>query len=287
MFGPSNTGKSTLFNMIQQLIDPLYGHITNAALLKGHSFKDTSQLLASVMGRRFVTPSSEVPANAEWRSEVVKAYVGNDQLLAERKYENPVEFRPEGGMWVAGNHYLAHEDQDDSMSNRLVYLTFCQPTGQRLTPEEVSSLLGTESDDVLLHLARTHAAMKAEYAETRSPTYWSTVAFAYPEGFEPDLDVIRTETDPWAAFFEDCVTITADPEDRISNADLYAVFRHWCIRSEGMAAIQVMTRRQFTSRVLKNRKGTVPTRLGSSGDRATAGLLWTPNGESLLMETQT
>jgi hypothetical protein len=286
IYGPSNTGKSTLFNVVQQLIGGLYGHITNAALLNTRSLKDTSQLLSSVMGRRFITPSSEIPANAQWRSEVVKAYVGNDQLLAERKYENPVEFRPQGGLWVAGNHYLAHEDRDDSMSNRLIYLVFHQPTGARLSPGEVRQLIDSEADDILTWLAYLHAKMQVEYRTDRDPSYWGETAHRYPKGYAPDLDVIATETDPWSGLFEECFTVTSNDADFVSNDDLYTVFRRWATHVEGMSFQNLPTRAQFVSRVLKGRPGTAQARDKTGGLRGTKGVLLTSNGHSLLTDAR-
>jgi hypothetical protein len=286
IYGPSNTGKSTLFNVIQQLIGSLYGHITNAALLNTRSMKDTSQLLGSVMGRRFITPSSEIPANAQWRSEVVKAYVGNDQLLAERKYENPIEFRPQGGLWVAGNHYLSHEDRDDSMSTRLIYLTFHQPSGRRLSPGEVRQMIDSESDDILAWLAHLHARMRVTYAETQDPAYWGDTAHDYPKGYAPDLDIIATETDPWSSLFEDCFEVTRREEDLTSNDDLYLVFRRWATQVEGMSFQNLPTRAQFVARVLKGRPGIVQARFPKGGPRGSKGIRLTPNGTSLLLDAQ-
>lgn len=286
IYGPSNTGKSTLFNVIQQLIGSLYGHITNAALLNTRSMKDTSQLLGSVMGRRFITPSSEIPANAQWRSEVVKAYVGNDQLLAERKYENPIEFRPQGGLWVAGNHYLSHEDRDDSMSTRLIYLTFHQPSGRRLSPGEVRSMIESEADDILTWLAYLHARMRVTYAETQDPAYWGDTAHDYPKGYAPDLDIIATETDPWSSLFEDCFEVTRSDEDLTSNDDLYTVFRRWATQTEGMNFATLPTRAQFVARVLKGRPGIVQARFPRGGPRGSKGVKLTSNGASLLLDAQ-
>ena len=286
IFGASNTGKSTLFNIVQQLIGDLYGHITISALLNTRSLKDTSQLLGSVMGRRFVTPSSEIPANAQWRSEVVKAYVGNDQLLAERKYENPVAFRPQGGMWVAGNHYLSHEDRDDSMANRLIYLVFHQPSGRRLSPGEVRSLVDSEADDILTHLAMVHARMRCEYEIHRDPSYWSDKVHSYPTGYAPDLDLIESETDPWAGLFEECFRLTGNDSDAISNDDLYAIFRRWAMHSEGIQMTQVPTRSQFVARVLKNRPGISQGRVSGGGARTSKGIQLTPTGQSHLMDSR-
>lgn len=286
IYGPSNTGKSTLFNVIQQLIGSLYGHITNAALLNTRSMKDTSQLLGSVMGRRFITPSSEIPANAQWRSEVVKAYVGNDQLLAERKYENPIEFRPQGGLWVAGNHYLAHEDRDDSMSTRLIYLTFHQPSGRRLSPGEVRQLIDSEADDILAWLAYLHAKMRVIYAQTQDPAYWGDTAHGYPKGYAPDLDIIATETDPWSSLFEDCFEVTGAETDLTSNDDLYAVFRRWATQVEGMSFQHLPTRAQFVARVLKGRPGIVQARFPKGGPRGSKGIRLTPTGQSLLIDSR-
>ena len=284
VYGPSNTGKSTLFNVVGQLIGPLYGNISTDALLAKRTMKDTSQLIASVMGRRWVVPGSEIPASAQWRSEVVKAYVGNDLLLAERKYENAVSFRPQGGLWVAGNHYLAHEDRDDSMSNRLVYLTFCQPSGRRLTPEEVAQLIDNEADDILLHFAMVHGRMLAEYRSTSEPTYWST-AYAYPPDFEPDDDQLATETDPWSGLFEEALEVTGRHEDLQVNDDLYAIFRQWAVHQEGMAYASLPTRTHFVARVLKSRPGLWQGKL-KGGKRITRGLRLTPVGQSLLVDAQ-
>ena len=282
IYGPSNTGKSTLFNIVSQLIGPLYGNISTDALLAKRTMKDTSQLIASVMGRRWVVPGSEIPANAQWRSEVVKAYVGNDLLLAERKYENAVSFRPQGGLWVAGNHYLAHEDRDDSMSNRLVYLTFCQPSGRRLTPEEVTQMIGAEADDILFHFAMVHGRMLAEYRTSADPAYWAT-AYAYPPDFEPDEDQLISETDPWAALFEEACSITGRHEDTVTNDELYQVFRQWCTQQEGMTVPSLPTRQQFVSRVLKSRPGLWQAKI-KGGARITRGVVLTPVGQSLLAD---
>lgn len=284
VYGPSNTGKSTLFNVIGQLIGPLYGNISTDALLAKRTMKDTSQLIASVMGRRWVVPGSEIPASAQWRSEVVKAYVGNDLLLAERKYENPVSFRPQGGLWVAGNHYLAHEDRDDSMSNRLIYLTFCQPSGRRLTPEEVAQLIDAEADDILLHFAMVHGRMLAEYRTSAEATYWSE-AYAYPEDFEPDDDQLATETDPWSGLFDEVFDITGRHEDLQTNDDLYAIFRQWAVQSEGMSYASLPTRSSFVARILKSRPGVWQSKL-KGGKRITRGVRLTPVGQSLLVDAQ-
>ena len=305
IYGPSNTGKSTLFNVVQQLIGRLYGSVTPSAVLAGRTLKDVPQLLASVMGRRFITPASEVPARAEWRSEVVKAFVGNDTLLAERKYEQPVEFRPQGALWVAGNHYLTHEDRDDSMTNRIVYLTFCQPSGRRLTPAEVSRLVAAEADAVLWWLAEIHSQMQAEATtSTRIPlrvthydpdmatrtdpnvNYWSDVAYAYPPTMVPDIDTITTETDPWSLLWEECYEVTGQPEDWTSNADLYAVYRQWAVQQEGIGLSNVLQRAAFTQRVLKGRPGVSSKRRPGSGERGSSGIALTPTGKSLLADAR-
>lgn len=285
IYGASNTGKSTLFNVVHQLIGPLYGHISNSALLQTRSVKDTAQLIASVMGRRFVTPSAEIPANAEWRSEIVKAYVGNDQLLGERKYENAVEFTPEGGLWVAGNHHLSHEDRDDSMSNRLIYITFHQPSGRRLTPAEVSQMIEAEADALLYYLASVHARMLAAADESRDPNYWGHTAFDYPTGYEPDEDELNDETDPYADAFSEVFDVTGDPNDQVPTADLYNAFRLHQIRYGGVHPTRVLTRRMFVTRVLQTRHqiGTKRT----SNERFHTGIRLTSLGQSLVVDATT
>jgi phage/plasmid-associated DNA primase len=288
------------------LIGRLYGSVTPSAVLAGRTVKDVPQLLASVMGRRFITPASEVPARAEWRSEVVKAFVGNDTLLAERKYEQPIEFRPQGALWVAGNHYLTHEDRDDSMTNRIVYLTFCQPSGRRLTPAEVSRLIDAEADAILWWLAEIHSQMQAEATtSTRIPltvshydpdvatprtdpnvNYWSDVAYAYPPTMVPDLDIITTETDPWSMLWEECYEVTGQPEDWTSNADLYAVYRQWALQQEGISIGNVLQRATFTQRVLKGRPGVSSKRKPGTGERGSVGIALTAVGRSLLTDAR-
>jgi len=121
LYGPHDTGKSTMLGAIQGALGDYYGAI-DISLFKQ---KDLNPGLIRACPLR-VTAMSEIDAGSMDVS-MVKRLTGNDEIMAEAKYSNEIfQGRPQFTTIVACNNPPNIKHSDEALEERLLVLPFMQ-----------------------------------------------------------------------------------------------------------------------------------------------------------------
>ena len=217
-YGPKgNNGKSTFFNIIENVLGSYFGRISADTLMLKSSGSSINEDLASLQGLRFVV-TDEMAGNRKLDIGLVKTLTGADQKLrAQRKYEHTFSFDPSHTIWLYGNQLPNVGNGQDPIWERIKVIPFTVkltdlPGFHPLPQSQVLHNLLEEGSGILnwillgFKMYQEEGLSIPDEVETASRTY------------QHDEDLVE-------AFIEECcfVSQTAD----IARSDLYKEYLRW------------------------------------------------------------
>ena len=122
-YGSGRNGKSTFFNLIGRVLGDYTGALS-AETLTVNCRHNKSPEYAELRGKRFVI-AAELEEGMRLDTAVVKKICSTDTILAEKKYRDPMQFRPSHSVLLFTNHLPKVGTNDAGTWRRLVVIPFC------------------------------------------------------------------------------------------------------------------------------------------------------------------
>lgn len=208
--GGGRNGKSTLLNVLQQIMGDYARTIDSALLVDGRgSHHSTGQ--TDLRGLRLAC-CSEVPEGRPFNEALVKKLTGGDMITARRMRQDNISFMPTHKLVLACNSKpLVREDGD-------AFWARVQPVPWNVSfrgreDRGLQQALIDEAPGILALLARGCLA-------------WLRDGLAPPDAVERAGEAYRADQDRIGAFIEDALVV--DPSSRLRQKQLYELWRSWC-----------------------------------------------------------
>ena len=214
VYGPGRNGKSTMFNVVSQLLGDYATPIRKEVVLdKGGGERYGIEAL---LGRRLAI-MSELDPNDKLASGTFKALTSRDRVHANIKFEKPIVFTPTHTLVMHTNHLPRLGALDDGVKRRIAIVPFKAtiPPSQ-VNPNLMSELIDEEGPQILqwmidgaVRYYENHCILAKSYTvEKESNEYLNT-------------------QDKYRMFMTDCIS-QHDPGARVLGADLFRAFKQWC-----------------------------------------------------------
>jgi putative DNA primase/helicase len=167
--------------------------------------------LAALCGARVVI-AGEPDEGVRLSESTIKLLTGEDEIQVCKKYENPFEYTPQFKIWLHTNHKPEIRGTDNGIWRR-----------PRLVPFVVS-FEGRGDPDLDIKLDAEQPGILAW--AVRGAMEWYRNGIGSAAAVEEATKGYREESDPIAAFLEDCAK--PEPDNFHSNAFVYQCYTTWC-----------------------------------------------------------
>lgn len=251
LYGGGGNGKSELLNAVRALF-PKHARASLSPQDWGKPFR-----LSMLHGAR-VNLVNEMPSRDILEGETFKAVITGDEVIAERKFKDPIHFIPEAGHIFAGNTLPGVGDATDGFWRRIVVV----PLSREFEGSATRRIgAGTE-------LAEKHLGALLLWALNGAAAMQRSEAYTVGDSSKEIAAEWRDESDPVRAWIQECRWVGAVPA-----MTLYEQYKAWSVpRGFGLMSVHTFGRRLVSSRLVAKRKnhGThvyecVSGRMGSIG----------------------
>lgn len=123
LYGDTNNGKSTFLRAMALAIGDYGVPDFPAEALMMTSRNQHREILTPLNGARFAV-STEVPDDAQWNTILLKKLSGNEQITANKMFQNSTTFLWAGTLALAGNSAPSFRSIDGSIKRRLHVIPF-------------------------------------------------------------------------------------------------------------------------------------------------------------------
>ena len=222
LYGPGNTGKSKLFELLRLLLGEETCCSKNLKQLEGR-FGASELFGKRVAGNGDMTMKTSIPD-----LNIFKQLTGGDILSSEKKFCDSFNFKYKGTLLFCMNDLVSFGgDRGDWVYNRII-------------PVSCNNPIPDEEQDVRL-LEKFQAELEG-IVQKAVPALFRLVDrdFKYdePEIIKINRATYKRNNDPVASFVNECF-VTYDSDDafrickgdkpvRIKVSDIYATFKNWC-----------------------------------------------------------
>lgn len=257
-WGTGANGKSTLFNLVQEILGD-YAMTTPAETLLVKRGESISNDLARLRGARFVL-ASETVEGRRMNVALVKQITGQDQITARFLHCEYFSFIPEFKLVLLTNHKPAASGDDYAFWRRI-----------RLIPFEMK-FEGNARDDTLTEKLRQESAGILAWM-VEGCLLWQKEGLTPPAEVTRATQDYRSENDIFSEWLDECCEEGGEESSqtvRTKTADLFQSFKGWLAET---GARCLFSRRKFTE-ALKE-KG-FEAGMNRNGDRCIIGLKLKP-----------
>jgi putative DNA primase/helicase len=214
-YGEGANGKSTLLETVRDLLGAY------ACNLPFSSFEANARTsipndLAGLVSKRFVT-ASETSENVKLNEGRVKSLSGGDRCTARRLYGEFFEFDPTAKFWLSFNHKPRVSDDSHGFWRRVRLIGFCAKFDGAQQDKELSSKLRKEMSGILAWAIRGCAL-------------WQSEGLGTPAAIKTASEAYRSESDPLAAFLEECYE--SCPDGHIESSTLCGHYNSWAAEND-------------------------------------------------------
>jgi putative DNA primase/helicase len=234
LYGPGNSGKTTLLTTFRELIAE-YSVVIQADTLmsRAHDSNNTQADLADLRGARFVHTSECEASQRLSQSRLKSITQGMGSIKATHKYENPITFPETHKLWLDTNERPAITNVDDQATfNRLHPIPF-----PRAVPKEnIDFGLGRKLKDEAEGILAWAVAGAKE---------WCVRGLDKPPEIESATQVWRAENDNIGRFIDDCCVIGDTFGARAR--DIYGSYKQW---AETSGEKIIASDREFSTRLI-------------------------------------
>lgn len=213
LHGPTRTGKSTLINVLRDLVGDYGINTPIKTILVKHYDNDIPVDLARMKGARIVTASENNP-NQQLDEAKVKSLTGGDKQTARFMRQNPFDFQPEFKLWIAANDLPKVRATDDAIWNRFIVLAFNNQVEGDGRDQKLPEKLRTELEGILAWAVR-------------GAVLWNNEGLHDRNLFDLEKERWRKQSDTVGRFFHECCQVVA-PSESIPSGVFYARYKQWC-----------------------------------------------------------
>jgi putative DNA primase/helicase len=151
-----------------------------------------------------------------------KTIVSGDRINAERKHQDPFDFRPYARMLYSCNELPESKDQTHAFYRRWIIIPF-----------ERTFVKGENADPELRDKLTTPAELSGIFNKALEGLHrlWERERFTEPAQVREALQRYKRQNDTVAAFIEECCRL--DGTASISKENFWQAYRTWC-RDQGL-----------------------------------------------------
>jgi putative DNA primase/helicase len=139
LIGPTASGKTTFVEAIKAALGDYASTADIRSFLASRDDRGPRNDIARLAGRRFI-PSVEVDQGRRLAEGLVKLLSGGDTVVARRLYQEHIEFRFAGKIWIVANNAPTVRDDDDALWRRIIRIP-CQQIPADRRDKTVKDLL--------------------------------------------------------------------------------------------------------------------------------------------------
>lgn len=216
LYGPGSNGKSVLLSLMSRIFGDYATQISPAVVShNGFSRQDNTynDQLARVENARMVT-TSELEKGAFLAEATVKQLTGGERIVARPLRERSREFMPKAVLFMTTNYLPTVTGSDNGIWRRIVPIPMTTVIKDNETDPAIGDKLFAERNGILYQLIQ--AAKDYQQHVLQIPTVCENARQQY-----------RSEMDTVKQFLDDVADITNNPDDKVSNRDLYNAFDRW------------------------------------------------------------
>lgn len=197
IFGPEASGKSTFLDMLRAVLGDYAQTIDCGMLMQnkaGRSAGNATPEIACLAGARLAA-GSESDSGRELAEAVTKNLTGGEPITARHLYAEQFSFRPQFKLWLAMNHCPRVSAEDGAIWRRILRIGF----EHTVPPERRDKTLKP-------YLRDPDGGAPAVLAwAVEGCLRWQKEGLHVPEAVKRSTTAYRQESDPLAAFIEDCL----------------------------------------------------------------------------------
>lgn len=213
--GETDTGKSTLLNVIQTLLGE-----KNVSNLSLQQIASKERFYLGRLFGKMANIRDDMPRDIIRTLGAIKEVTGRSRITGEYKFKDPFEFVNHAYIIVSCNQLPQFEEDDLAVFNRLKLRQFKNRYGgherpdrdlekKLTTPEELSAVL----------------IWGLEGLERLRKNGWN---FSHEENEIATRDYYKRKADPLWGFATDCLEETGNNEDCVEKQVLFNLFREYC-----------------------------------------------------------
>ena len=212
-WGPTNSGKTTLLNLIRMLFKDYSALLEIETLVQKDADNNSREDLCRLRGARFCMTSETGQGQRLNEARLKRITQGQGEISAARKYEHIIEFPETHVLWFDANYKLVVRGTDDSVWGRFAVIPFgpSVPTSER--------------DPLLPEKLRAEAEGFIALLMTEAAAWYRSGLGQIPDQVKAAGAQWRKEMDRVGAFIETCclteahLTVMARP--------LYEAYKKW------------------------------------------------------------
>ncbi len=211
LYGSGANGKSTLLNVIKELLGDYAMQCPADTLMVKQSGGGASNDIARLRGARFVA-TSETEEGRRFAESMIKQLTGGDVIAARFLFAEYFEFIPNFKIWLGANHKPIIRGDDYAIWRRIHLLPFAVT----IPPEERDKNLPEK--------------LRAEYPGILAWAVQGCMEWQN-KGLNPPLEVIaatdeyKSEMDLIGMWIEECCT--TEPQATAQASALYGSYKRW------------------------------------------------------------
>jgi putative DNA primase/helicase len=211
-FGFGANGKSTLLNVIEQLLGSDLAKQTPAETLmaKLQGGKQSNDLAR--LNRVRTVIANEIEDGSHLAESLVKQITGGDTVTARYLFKEYFEYKPEFKLIIAGNHKPIIKSSDNGIWRRTVLVHF--PVS--IPKDEQDAYLSKKLSDELSGILNWAIKGCLE---------WQKIGLAIPASVEKDVTDYKEEMDWLGLWIADCCKIGVTESEKADS--LYQSYKYW------------------------------------------------------------
>ncbi|MBA3451075.1 MAG: hypothetical protein H0T18_07680, partial [Chloroflexia bacterium] len=249
--GEGANGKSTLFNLVADVLGDYGWNAPGAMLLAKRGDDGPRNDVAALLGKRFVI-ASETGEGKRLDETLVKRLTGGDKVTARYLYKEWFEFYPSAKYWWFTNHLPDVRGGDHAIWDRLVRIPFrVRIPESEWIADYHRVLFNAEAAGILAWLVAGCLA-------------WRRNGLQRPAAIQEATAAYRREQDLLAPFLEERCVI--DPMARVEKPTLYAAYTAWTDAQHE----RTLSHKKFSERLLAD-----PKKRFTDGPRTNKARCWT------------
>ena len=215
LYGTGANGKSTLLNVLKQLLNDYAMQTGSEALMVKPNPGGANPELARLRGARVVI-TSEVEDGQRLAESTIKQLTGQDAITVRHLYCPPFEFQPEFKLWIAGNHRPVIRGTDPAIWRRINLIPFTVTVPAEEQDKDLGDKLKKEMPGIL------------QWA-IEGCRLWQKEGLQPPAEVKAATDDYRGEMDTIGQWMKDCCTLS--PDQKTTAQVLYNSYKSWCVQN--------------------------------------------------------
>lgn len=228
-FGAGQNGKSTLFNVIRNILGDYAQEADPSLLLAKQNNGGATPGVARLRGVRLST-TMETPEGARLNETLVKHLTGGDKMIGRPLYGDFMEFEPTHKLFMITNDKPIITSQSIAMWRRIKMIPFNVQVPETQKEHDLPEKLRAESAGILAWMVRGCLKWQAEGLPEPSEVQNATADY-------------KSEQDSLAKFIEDCCRM--EQSAQVQSSHLRERYKWWCAQNGELS----VNRNQFTKRM--------------------------------------